>query len=105
MTDFVADPNAIRGYGAASSAIGGVIDSASAMDLAANVAVMVPVFGLIGQDFLASFGMSQFANAVSTASLVAVHQGTAVSAVSTAAKYEGADGDTSAALNSAASSL
>ncbi|MBT0568573.1 type VII secretion target [Williamsia sp. CHRR-6] len=105
MTEFVADPNAIRAYGATSSAIGAAIDSASVTDLAANIAVMVPVFGLIGQDFLAAFGLAQFANATSTAALVAAHQGSAASAMVTAASYEATDGAHAAALRSAASSL
>ena len=105
MTNLSVEPDAIRTYGTTVSAVGAAIDSASAMDLAANVAVMVPVFGLIGQDFLASFGGAQFANAVSTAALVAVHQGSAASAFAAAENYQGTDGDTRQALNSASSTL
>jgi hypothetical protein len=99
------EPDAVRTFGAGVSAVGAAIDSASAMDLAANVAVMVPVFGLIGQDFLASFAGSQFANAVSTAALVGVHQATAAGAMAAAAGYETTDGDTQHALGSAGLNL
>ncbi len=105
MTDISVQPDAVRAYGTAVSGIGAAIESASAMDLAANVAVMVPIFGLIGQDFLASFGGAQFANAVSTASLVAVHASSAAGAFESAANYEGSDGDTAHALGSAGSTL
>ncbi|MGU3292780.1 type VII secretion target [Williamsia sp. M5A3_1d] len=105
MTNISVAPDAIRAYGTTVAGIGTAIESASAMDLAANVAVMVPVFGLIGQDFLASFGGAQFANAVSTASLVAVHASTAASAFESAAGYESTDGGTAGALGSAGSTL
>lgn len=105
MGDFHADPDAIRAYGATSAAIGDAVTAAGSMDLAANMAVMVPVFGLIGQDFLASFGLAQFANVTSLAQLAAVHQGSAISAAMSAAQYEGTDHSTSGALNKAVTGL
>ncbi|KQS00462.1 hypothetical protein ASG12_06070 [Williamsia sp. Leaf354] len=105
MTNVSVQPDAVRAYGTTVAGVGAAIESAGAMDLAANIAVMVPVFGLIGQDFLAGFGGAQFSNAVSTASLVAVHAASAASAFESAAGYEGTDGDTAGALGSAGSTL
>ena len=105
MTDISVHPDAVRAYGTAVEGIGAAIESAGAMDLAANVAVMVPIFGLIGQDFLASFGGAQFANAVSTASLVGVHASSAAGAFSAAANYENSDDSTAHNLGSAGSTL
>lgn len=105
MDQVTAETDAIRAYGAASAAIGDVITAASGLNLAANVTAMVPVFGLIGQDFLASFGLAQFNNAVSSATLAAVHQGTALSSFAAASNYEGVDADTRTSLNNVAKPL
>ncbi|MGZ8178592.1 type VII secretion target [Williamsia sp. SKLECPSW1] len=105
MSTFSAEPDAIRAFGATAAGIGTAIESASAMNLGANVAVMVPIFGLIGQDFLGSFAVSQFSNVAAATSLAAVHAGTAASAAAAANEYEGLESDTSAALHSASSTL
>ncbi|WP_301546937.1 type VII secretion target [Gordonia sp. X0973] len=100
-----AETDGIRAYGVATAAIGDVITAASGMNLAANVAVMVPVFGLIGQDFLASFGVAQFNNAASSALLAAVHNGTAAGALAGAEQYDTTDASTATALTSAGKGL
>ncbi|GED98012.1 type VII secretion target [Gordonia crocea] len=105
MNEVSAESDAIRAYGVASSGIGDVIATASGVNLAANVAVMVPVFGLIGQDFLASFGLAQFNNVVSSGMLAAVHQGTALSSIAAAGGYDQTDAHTASALKSAGKTL
>ncbi|MCE5290889.1 MAG: hypothetical protein LLG14_16850 [Nocardiaceae bacterium] len=102
MADFIADADAIRNYGTTAAAMGETIATDGATNVASNMAAVVPVFGLIGQDYLAAFGTAQFNNANSVAELAAFHQATAVAADVAAAGYEGTDATTAAALRTAA---
>lgn len=102
MAEFIADAEAIRTYGTAAAAIGDTIATGGATNLEANMAAVVPAFGLIGQDYLAAFGVAQFNNANSVAGLSAFQQATAVAADVAAGQYEGTDAATVAALRSAA---
>ncbi|WP_040804475.1 type VII secretion target [Nocardia concava] len=91
MNHLVATPEAIRSYGDASAAMAGAVASAAAVDQVATVAGLVPVFGLIGQDFLLSYAGAQGNHLSSVAELAAVHAGTAVTAYESAAAYEATD--------------
>ncbi|MGW4242996.1 type VII secretion target [Nocardia sp. NPDC004722] len=91
MSNLVATPDAIRAYGDASAAMAGTVAGAAAVDQAVTVAGLVPVFGLIGQDFLLSYAGAQGNHLSSVAELAAVHAGTAVTAYEAAADYEATD--------------
>ncbi|MFI5721152.1 type VII secretion target [Nocardia sp. NPDC051750] len=81
-------PDAVRLYGSESAAMAAGIASTAAVDQAATVAVAVPAFGLIGQEFLAAFAYAQANHLSSVAELAAVHAGTALTAYQAAASYE-----------------
>ncbi|WP_433564582.1 type VII secretion target [Nocardia sp. CA-151230] len=87
----VATPDAIRAYGDASATMASAVAGAAAVDQVATVAGLVPVFGLIGQDFLLSYAGAQGNHLSSVAELAAVHAGTAVTAYEAAAGYEATD--------------
>ncbi|MFE3188740.1 type VII secretion target [Nocardia sp. NPDC059240] len=91
MSNLVATPDAIRGYGEASAAMASTVAGAAAVDQVATVVGLVPVFGLIGQDFLLSYAGAQGNHLSSVAELAAVHAGTAVAAYDAAANYEAVD--------------
>ncbi|MTE11540.1 type VII secretion target [Nocardia aurantiaca] len=91
MSHLVATPDAIRAYGDASAAMASTVAGAAAVDQVATIAAMVPVFGLIGQDFLLSYAGAQGNHLSSVAELAAVHAGTAVTAYEAAAGYESVD--------------
>ncbi|MET7768678.1 type VII secretion target [Nocardia sp. NPDC005366] len=84
-------PDAVRAYAGASASMAAGVAQAGAVDQAATVAAAVPVFGLIGQEFLLSFIYAQANHLTSVAQLAAVHAGTALTAMEAAATYEGAD--------------
>ncbi|MFC4377449.1 type VII secretion target [Nocardia halotolerans] len=85
-------PEAVRAYAGASATMAAGVAQAGAVDQAATMAVAVPVFGLIGQEFLLSFAYAQANHLTSVTELAAVHAGTALTAAQAAATYEGADG-------------
>ncbi|WP_067561549.1 type VII secretion target [Nocardia acidivorans] len=95
MSNLAASPDAIRHYGDVSAAMASTIAGAAAVDQAATVAAVVPVFGLIGQEFLLSFAGAQGNHFASTAELAAVHAGTAVTAHEAAAAYDSVEAKSS----------
>ncbi|MFD4354883.1 type VII secretion target [Nocardia sp. NPDC058518] len=84
-------PDAVRAYAGASATMAAGVAQAGAVDQAATVAAVVPVFGLIGQEFLMSFAYAQTNHLTSVTELAAVHAGTALTSAQAAATYEGAD--------------
>ncbi|MGS2808681.1 type VII secretion target [Nocardia sp. MW-W600-9] len=84
-------PEAVRAYAGASATMAAGVAQAGAVDQAATMGAVVPVFGLIGQEFLVSFAYAQANHLSSVAELAAVHAGTAVTAMEAASTYEGAD--------------
>ncbi|WP_327101035.1 type VII secretion target [Nocardia vinacea] len=96
MTELIAVPDAIRHYGDASAAMAAEVAAVAAADQAATIAAAVPVFGLIGQDFLIALALAQGNNLQSSAEIAAVHAATALTAYDAAAGYEATE-DTSAA--------
>jgi len=91
MADLVATPAAIAQYGNASAAMAAQTLAAAAVDQIAVIATAVPVFGLIGQDFLAGYAMAQAAHLTAVSEVAAVHAGTAVTAFESAAFYTATD--------------
>lgn len=97
MADIVeADFAAITAYGSTEAAIATQVAGAAAADVATALATAVPVFGLIGQDFLAAFALAQANYLLSSAEVAAVHGGTAATAYAAVGSY-GANEVTSAA--------
>ncbi|MEV6273916.1 type VII secretion target [Nocardia sp. NPDC051832] len=87
----VAEPHAIRAYSDAAAGMAASVASAGAVNQAATMAAAIPVFGLIGQDFLASFAVAQANHLTSVAELAFVHGMTAVTLQQAAAEYQGTD--------------
>ncbi|WP_067695715.1 type VII secretion target [Nocardia jejuensis] len=94
-SNLVATPDAIRRYGDVSAAVASTVAGAAAADQAATIAAAIPVFGLIGQDFLLSFVGAQGNHVAATAELAAVFAGTAATSYDAAATYENAETESS----------
>lgn len=88
MNEIVAVPEAIRRYGDAAATMAVEVGTMGAANQVASVAAVVPVFGLIGQDFLAAFAVAQANNLMSVSELAVVHAGTAVAAYEGAGAYQ-----------------
>lgn len=91
MNEIVAVPEAISRYGDAAAAMAVQVGTMGAANQVASVAAVVPVFGLIGQDFLAAFAVAQANNLLSVSELAVVHAGTAVAAYEGAGTYQLSD--------------
>ncbi|UGT60002.1 type VII secretion target [Nocardia asteroides] len=91
-------PEAVRRYGDASASMAAGIATAGAVDQVATVAAVVPVFGLIGQEFLAAYAVAQANHIASLLELAGVHAGTALTAYEAAATYEATDSASGAAI-------
>ncbi|WP_280399591.1 type VII secretion target [Nocardia carnea] len=96
MSDLQATPAAIRSYGDSQAGTAVEVATVGATNQAAVIAAAVPVFGLIGQDFLAAFAVAQANNMLSVNEIAAVHAATAVAAHRSAAAYESTDGRSAA---------
>ncbi|MFE1593220.1 hypothetical protein [Nocardia sp. NPDC058705] len=105
MSDLVATPDVIRGYGEAAAAMATGVATAGGFDQTATVAAAVPVFGLIGQEFLVSFAGAQANHVSSVLELAGVHAATAVTAHQAAAAMEATEVASSTAVGSVVSGL
>nr|WP_280433870.1 hypothetical protein [Nocardia carnea] len=65
--------------------------AAGSIDQAAVIAAAVPVFGLIGQDFLMALAIAQAGNLMSVNELAAVHAASALTCYEGAAAFEVAE--------------
>ncbi|MEV6771292.1 type VII secretion target [Nocardia sp. NPDC051030] len=86
-----ADLEKIAAYGTEHAGIAANIAGAAAADSISALAQAVPVFGIIGQDFLLAFAIAQGNYLTSSAEVAAVHGQTAISAMSAVGVYQGAD--------------
>ncbi|WP_280266735.1 type VII secretion target [Nocardia wallacei] len=93
-------PDALRRYGDTSAVMASEVATAGAVDQSATMAAAVPVFGLIGQEFLLSFAYAQANHLTSVAQLAAVHAGTALTSHQAAATYETTDAASGADIGS-----
>ncbi|MCU1643413.1 MAG: hypothetical protein JWN03_3688 [Nocardia sp.] len=92
MADYVkADFEQIMGYGTTHAGIAAQVAGAAAADSISALASAVPMFGLIGQDFLLAFAGAQGNYMSSAAEIAAVHGETAISAFSAVGTYSGTD--------------
>ncbi|WP_330179058.1 ESX-1 secretion-associated protein [Nocardia sp. NBC_01503] len=81
-------PQTFRQYGDISEGMAATVAVAGAVDQAASIAAVVPVFGLIGQDFLASFAYAQTNHFAALAELVDACVTTAATSRMAAQSYE-----------------
>ncbi|MFI9533951.1 hypothetical protein ACIG56_11945 [Nocardia fusca] len=88
MTDLVAETEVVRRFGDASASLAVEAATAGAANQTALIAAAIPVFGLIGQDFLAAFAIAQANNLASVNELAAVHAATALTSYEGIAAYE-----------------
>ncbi|MET8650203.1 MULTISPECIES: type VII secretion target [Nocardia] len=88
MDKIVVTSDAVRQYGNAAAGMAADVAVAGAANQAAIIAAAIPVFGLIGQDFLATFAGAQANNLTSVAELAHVYAMTAVAAHESAALYD-----------------
>lgn len=100
MNHVTVTPEVLESFAATNAAIGAAVATAGAVDAGANIAVMVPVFGLIGQEFLASFIAAQTNHLLAVGSLAAVHAATAAGALDGLAAFESGDAESAAILGS-----
>ncbi|MFB7721509.1 MULTISPECIES: type VII secretion target [unclassified Nocardia] len=88
MADYVkADFEPILEYGTTHAGIAAQIAGAAAADSIGAMASAVPMFGLIGQDFLLAFAGAQGSYLSSAAEIAGVHAETAISAASAVGTY------------------
>ncbi|MGC4933625.1 type VII secretion target [Gordonia sp. DT30] len=100
MNHVTVTPEVLEGFAATNAAIGTAVAAAGSVDAAANTAVMIPVFGLIGQEFLAAFITAQANHLLAVGNLAAVHAATAASALGGLAEFESVDAAAAARLRS-----
>jgi hypothetical protein len=81
-------PQTFRQYGDISAGMATTVAAAGAVDQAASVTAAVPIFGLIGQEFLAGFAYAQANHFAAVADLVDNYATTAAAAHGSAALYE-----------------
>lgn len=98
MNNVTVTPEVLEGFAATNAAIGTAVATAGSINSAANTLAMIPVFGLIGQEFLASFIAAQANHLLAVGNLAAVHAATAASAIGGLASFEAADGASAQAL-------
>ncbi|MET7768238.1 type VII secretion target [Nocardia sp. NPDC005366] len=81
-------PQTFRQYGEISEGMAATVAAAGAADITAAIAAAVPVFGLIGQEFLASFACAQVNHFAALAELVESFATTAVTSHAAAQAFE-----------------
>ncbi len=91
MRDFKALPQVVRAYGDFSAVTAAQVAAAGTVDQAAQIAAAVPVFGLIGQDFLAAFAVAQGNHLQSVGELAYVHAATSAAVFAGTVAYEAGD--------------
>lgn len=99
MSEMSAIPEGIESYAAMHATVASALGTAEGIDQAANVAALVPVFGLIGQEFLASFAYAQANHVLSVGQLAASHAGSAAHAMASAESYRATDAEHASGLN------
>ncbi|MFB8274957.1 type VII secretion target [Nocardia colli] len=99
MSDLSVETDAVRAFAATNAGIAGDLAGAGNFDAVKNVSALVPVFGLIGADYLAMFAAAQVLQAKDINDLSAKYNKLSESAFSAAAAYDAADWSGAGALN------
>lgn len=79
--------SAIGAFGAANAGIATTVATAGSVNASANMAALNPALGLIGQDFIAAFGVAQASYVTSVTELATLYSGIAASSAATVAAY------------------
>jgi hypothetical protein len=95
MSEIVVAPETFRQYGDIANEMAATVAGVGNVDQAATVAAVVPVFGLIGQDFLGAFAVTQANHLFAVNQLAGVHAATAATAKAGADAYDATEGNTS----------
>lgn len=105
MSDLSVETEAVRAFAATNAGIAGDLAGAGNFDAVQNVAALVPVFGLIGADYLAMFAAAQVLQAKDINDLSAKYAKLSDSAFSAAAAYDAVDWSNAGALGSIAGQI
>ncbi|WP_433606300.1 type VII secretion target [Prescottella agglutinans] len=98
MTEFSATTAGIAAFGATAATLATQAEAAGVGAAAAGPALLGPVFGLIGGDFVAAFTGAQTAHAAQLGRLASAWASMGDAALTTAAAYDTTDAGTGAAL-------
>jgi hypothetical protein len=88
MSDLSVETDAVRAFAATNAGIAGDLAGAGNFDAVKNVSALVPVFGLIGVDYLAMFAAAQVLQAKDINDLSAKYAKLSESAFTAAAAYD-----------------
>lgn len=103
MDTLQVQPNTFRQYGDIAAGMAATVAAAGTVDQAASVAAATPVFGLIGQEFLASFAYAQANHFAAVNQLANVFAGTSAAAHGAADAYTHAEQQSTAGFATIAS--
>ncbi|MGW4480870.1 type VII secretion target [Rhodococcus triatomae] len=101
MAEFSAVTEGIRAYGGTATAMASGVRDAALGAAATGPAVLTPVFGLIGGDFLAAFASAHGAHTAALTALADTLDGMGVAAHATATAYDDADRGVATAVTAA----
>ncbi|RVW11450.1 hypothetical protein EGT67_03300 [Prescottella agglutinans] len=99
MTEFSATTAGIAAFGATAATLATQAEAAGAAAAVAGPALLGPVFGLIGGEFVAAFGGAQTAHAAQLERLASAWASMSEAAITTAATYDTTDDATAATLS------
>lgn len=105
MDPLQVNTESVIAFGATTAAMAADLQAAGLAAAASSPALLAPVFGLIGGDFLAVFTQVHTAHLASIENLSGVVAGISAAAVSAAGGYKSADEDTTSSLGSTGSRL
>ncbi|MFE7742381.1 type VII secretion target [Nocardia sp. NPDC057455] len=100
MSDLSVETEAVRAFAATNAGIAGDLAGAGNFDAVKNVSALVPVFGLIGADYLAMFAAAQVLQAKDINDLSAKYAKLSDSAFNAATAYDAVDWSNAGALGS-----
>lgn len=105
MTELLASTAHIRQFASQLTTAGGEVAAVGGMDVAASVAALGPVFGLIGADFVTVFGAAQTSHSAAIGRLAAVLTASGGAANAIATVYDGNEAEQIDALRSIAETV
>ncbi|MFR9750225.1 type VII secretion target [Nocardia sp. 004] len=105
MKDLSVETEAVREFAATNAGIAGDLAGAGNIDAMQQVSAMVPVFGLIGADYLAMFAAAQVLQAKDINDLSAKYAQLSTAAFSAAAAYDAVDATNAGDLGAAAGQI
>jgi hypothetical protein len=101
MSDVAVDSELFHRYGDVTGDIGRQTAVAGAVDQAAGIAALVPVFALIGHEYLAAFAVAQANHLGSVAQLSAKYQAVSNASHGSATNYVATEAESATGLTAA----